>query len=152
LAKLKPPKIGGKGDMEAPTDVPQTDPGTVVGTVGYMSPEQVRGQDADHRSGIFAYGAILYEMLAGKRAVWGETAAETMTAILKAEPPALSETNRNLAPGLERVVRHCLEKKVEERFQSTHDLGFAIESLLGVSGASQPEAVVAPAPIKRRLS
>ena len=151
LAKLKPPKLGGMVDTEAPTNVPQTDPGVIMGTVGYMSPEQVRGQEADHRSDIFAFGAILYEMLTGKRAFWGETAAETMTAILKAEPPELAETNSNLAPGLERVVRHCLEKKAEERFQSTNDLGFAIESLSGVSGASKPEVAVGSAPARRHL-
>ena len=81
-----------------------------MGTVGYMSPEQVRGQTADPRSDIFAFGAILYEMISGKRAFHGETSADTMSAILKEETPELSETARNVPPGLERIVRHCLEK------------------------------------------
>jgi eukaryotic-like serine/threonine-protein kinase len=106
-----------------------TDPGTVMGTVGYMSPEQVRGQDADHRSDIFSFGSILYEMLSGQRAFRRETMAETMTAILKEDPPELSETSTNIAPSLERIVRRCLEKKPERRFQTASDLGFAIESL-----------------------
>jgi Tol biopolymer transport system component len=129
LAKLKPSKFGGSVDTEAPTSFPQTDPGVVMGTVGYMAPEQVRGEEADHRADIFAFGAILYEMLSGRRAFWGETAAETMTAILKAEPPELAEAGRQIAPGIERLVRHCLEKRPEERFQSAGDLGFALEAL-----------------------
>ena len=106
-----------------------TSPGTVMGTVGYMSPEQVRGQDADHRSDIFSFGSILYEMLSGQRAFRRETMAETMTAILKEDPPELSETNTNISPSLERIVRRCLQKKPERRFQTASDLGFAIESL-----------------------
>src|SRR6202021_2126735 len=95
-----------------------TEAGTVLGTAGYMSPEQVRGKEADPRSDIFAFGAILYEMLSGKRAFHGDSAADTMSAILKEEPPELSETNRNVSPALERIVRHCLEKNPAERFQS----------------------------------
>ena len=119
------------------TDVPtrriDTDPGTVIGTVGYMSPEQVRGQVVDHRSDIFAFGAILYEMLSGKRAFHGGSAAETMSAILKEDPPDLSATNRTVAPALERVLHHCLEKNPEERFQSVRDLAFDLQSLSGTS-------------------
>jgi serine/threonine protein kinase/Tol biopolymer transport system component len=115
-----------------------TDPGTVMGTVGYMSPEQVRGHQADHRSDIFSFGAILYEMLAGQRAFRRETMAETMTAILKEEPPELSETNPKINPQLEKVVRRCLEKTPERRFHSAHDLGFALESLIAPSGSSSP--------------
>ena len=95
-----------------------TSPGTVVGTAGYMSPEQVRGRPVDPRTDIFAFGAVMYEMISGKRAFRGDTPADTMSAILKEEPPELTETNRNLPPGLERIVRHCLEKNPEERFQS----------------------------------
>ena len=106
-----------------------TNPGVVMGTVGYMSPEQVRGEKADHRSDIFSFGAILHEMTTGRRAFRRETLAETMTAILKEEPAALSASNPNINPALERIVNRCLEKKPDRRFQSTADLGFALESL-----------------------
>jgi Tol biopolymer transport system component len=106
-----------------------TNPGMVIGTVGYMSPEQVRGQTADHRSDIFSFGAILHEMITGRRAFRRETMAETMTAILKEEPEELSASNPNISPALERIVNRCLEKKPERRFQSTADLGFALEAL-----------------------
>ena len=117
-----------------------------MGTVGYMSPEQVSEREVDHRSDIFSFGAILYEMLSGRRAFPGGSAAESMSAILKEEPPALSEMNRNLTPALERVVRHCLEKRPGERFQSGHDLAFALEALTEASGsASTQQAALAPA-------
>src|SRR5512144_1718195 len=109
-----------------------------------MSPEQVRGRPADVRSDIFAFGAILYEMLSGKRAFHGDSAADTMSAILSKEPPELSETNRNIPPGLERIVRHCLEKNPEERFHSAHDLAFDLQALSAdSSAASRPGAAVA---------
>ncbi len=120
-----------------------TSPGTVMGTAGYMSPEQVRGLPLDHRSDIFSMGAVLYEMLSGKRAFHGDTAADTMSAILKEEPPELTATNRNLPPGLERIVRHCLEKNPEERFQSAHDIAFALESISDVSSSSLSGAAAA---------
>src|SRR6266404_1465614 len=113
-----------------------TNPGVVIGTVGYMSPEQVRGQPADHRSDIFSFGAILHEMITGRRAFKRETMAETMTAILKEEPEELSASNPNLNPSLERIVNRCLEKKPERRFQSTADLGFALESLQAPTSSS----------------
>src|SRR5437870_157026 len=106
-----------------------TNPGVVIGTVGYMSPEQVRGQTADHRSDIFSFGAILHEMITGRRAFRRETMAETMTAILKEEPEELRTSNPNINPSLERIVNRCLEKKPERRFQSTADLSFALEAL-----------------------
>src|SRR5689334_8274141 len=121
LAKLTRPE---STSPEAATVQVATDPGTVMGTVGYMSPEQVRGKNADHRSDIFAFGAILYEMLSGKRAFHGDTPADTMSAILKDDPPDLVETNRNVSPALERIVRHCLEKNPQQRFQSAGDLAF----------------------------
>src|SRR4029450_5564136 len=107
---------------QAQTDIPtrrvDTEPGVVMGTVGYMSPEQVKGRSVDQRSDIFSFGAILYEMLCGRRAFHGESAAETMSAILKEDPPDLSETNQRISPGLERLVNHCLEKNPAERFHS----------------------------------
>jgi serine/threonine protein kinase len=113
-----------------------TDPGKVIGTAGYMSPEQVRGLAADHRSDLFSLGAILYEMLSGTRAFHGESAVETMNAILKEDPPELSQTNQQIVPGLKRVVDHCLEKNREERFQSARDLAFALEALSGANSIS----------------
>lgn len=113
-----------------------TNPGVVMGTVGYMSPEQVRSESVDHRSDIFSFGAILHEMLTGRRAFKRETMAETMTAILKEEPEELSVSLPNINPSLERIVRRCLEKKPERRFQSTHDLGFALDALSSPSSAS----------------
>src|SRR5499426_729196 len=123
-------------DSQAPTIAKEhTDPGTVLGTVGYMSPEQVRGQQADHRSDIFSFGSILYEMLSGLRAFQRDTVAETMTAILKEEPGELSEVSATTHPQLDRIVRRCLEKKPERRFQSAHDLGFALDALATPSGS-----------------
>ncbi len=111
----------------APTVSGHTEPGTVMGTVGYMSPEQVRGLSVDHRSDIFSFGAILYEMLSGKKAFRKDTAADTMSAILKEEPSELSESRSTMSPALDRVVRHCLEKARERRFQSARDIAFALE-------------------------
>src|SRR5580658_8167301 len=134
LAKLTRPETSGGADE--PTMQVNTEPGQVMGTVGYMSPEQVRGKTADHRSDIFAFGSILYEMLSGQRAFQGETPADTMSAILKEEPTELSETARNVPPALERIVRHCLEKIPAHRFQSAGDLAFNLETLTDSSVAS----------------
>lgn len=112
---------------------PVTLPGMVLGTVGYMSPEQVRGEASDARSDIFSFGAVLYEMLTGKRAFKRETSAETMTAVLREEPPELNETGWQGPLGLQRILARCLEKSMERRFQSASDLAFAIESLGGTS-------------------
>jgi eukaryotic-like serine/threonine-protein kinase len=113
-----------------------TEDGHVLGTAGYMSPEQVRGVAVDHRSDFFTFGAILFEMLSGKRAFRRDTAAETMTAILKEDPPELTETNRSVSPALERIVRHCLEKNPDQRFQSARDLAFNLEALSQYSSSS----------------
>ncbi|MGB7584445.1 MAG: protein kinase [Terriglobales bacterium] len=110
-----------------------TEAGVVLGTAGYMSPEQVRGLAIDTRSDIFSFGAILYEMLSGKRAFHGDTAADTMSSILKEDPPDLSATNRNVSPALERIVQHCLEKNPEARFHSASDIAFDLEHLSGIS-------------------
>src|SRR5580692_10549477 len=121
-----------------------TEPGQVMGTVGYMSPEQVRGAQTDPRSDLFSFGAILYEMLSGQRAFKRDTSAETMTAILKEEPPELTRTNPSISPGLERIVHRCLEKEPAQRFQSASDLGFAIEALSGTT-----KSVAIPAAAQR---
>jgi serine/threonine-protein kinase len=128
-------------ETEAPTAAVATEPGVVMGTVGYMSPEQVRGQPADHRSDIFSLGAVLYEMLSGKRAFHGASTADTMSAVLNAEPelaPPLPRTE----PALAQIVRRCLEKSPGERFQSARDLAFALGSL-SISTRSSPMAGVA---------
>ena len=138
LAKLIEHGIGDQATF-APTGG-ATSPGVVLGTVGYMSPEQVRGQETDHRCDIFSFGAILYEMLSGKRAFRGETAADTMSAILKEDPPELTETNRAISPAIERIVRHCLEKNPDERFQSARDIAFNLEALSSISSGSQQAA------------
>ncbi len=124
-----------------------TNPGVVMGTVGYMSPEQVRGQATDHRSDIFSFGAILHEMISGQRAFRRDTMAETMSAILKDEPRELTESNPNVSPALERIVRRCLEKKPERRFQSTSDLGFALESLTAATSSSTTTVPAVPSEI-----
>jgi serine/threonine protein kinase len=116
----------------------ETEPGMVLGTIAYMSPEQVRGRPVDHRSDIFSFGAILCEMLSGKQAFQGESAVEVMGAILKEDPVELSETNPNLNPALCHIVRHCLEKGPEERFQSARDLAFDLGVLAGASSSSAP--------------
>src|SRR5438105_11846561 len=148
LAKLTHTEERGQA-TNLPTATAGTEPGVVLGTLGYMSPEQVRGRPADARSDIFSFGAILYEMLSGQRAFRGDSAADTMSAILKEDPPDLSATNQNISPGLERIVRHCLEKSPEQRFHSAHDLAFDIEALSGTSapGRGAIQAVAGrPAP------
>jgi serine/threonine protein kinase len=110
------------------TETQITDPGSVLGTASYMSPEQVRAKPVDHRSDIFSLGCVLYEMLVGKRAFQGDTAADTMSAILRQEPPSLTTLDTTLPPALDRTVRHCLEKDPDHRFQSARDLAFDLES------------------------
>ena len=151
LAKLKPQQAGA-AESQAPTQKKITDPGTVMGTVGYMSPEQVRGQGVDHRADIFSFGVILYEMLSGKRTFGGESAIEVMNAILKEEPPELAETNAKISPALDKVVRRCLEKKPERRFQTASDLGFALEALYTSSGSRLDTAMALPVLRRERLA
>lgn len=150
LAKFTRPESSGEfGD--AATIQFATEPGLVMGTAGYMSPEQVRGKNADARSDIFAFGAILYELLSGKRAFHGETSADTMSAILKEDPPQLSETGRNVPPGLERIVNHCLEKNPAQRFQSASDVAFNLESLSDVTATSKAGVTALKAPARSWL-
>jgi hypothetical protein len=135
LAKLHQEEPFGSAKPDVQTlDHPHTTPGQVVGTVGYMSPEQVRGQATDHRTDIFAFGAILYEMLSGQRAFHRDSSVETMNAILKEEPKELEEVAANLTPGLDHVVRHCLEKNPAQRFQSASDIAFDLEMISSQSG------------------
>jgi eukaryotic-like serine/threonine-protein kinase len=149
LAKLTHQEEGSQV-TNLPTATAGTEPGIVLGTLGYMSPEQVRGRPADARSDIFSFGAILYEMLSGNHAFRGDSAADTMSAILKEDPPDLSVTNQNISPGLEHVVRHCLEKSPEQRFQSARDLAFNLGELSGASGTSVVGAPMARG--RRRFS
>ena len=135
-------RVGMEGaETNAPTTPAATEPGTVMGTVGYMSPEQVRGRDIDARTDIFAFGAILYEMLSGRRAFKGDSHVETLNAILKEEPPELLETGRGISPALERIVRHCLEKSPEARFHSAGDIAFDLEALSGSSSGASSASV-----------
>ncbi len=133
LAKQRAVVATADATMTSPN---QTSAGTVLGTAGYMSPEQVRGEAVDNRSDIFALGAILYEMIAGQRAFRGDSSVEVMTSILKQEPPELSESTTNVSLGLQRIVHRCLEKKPEARFQSASDLAFALDSLSSAGTSS----------------
>jgi hypothetical protein len=142
-------KTGGPGpDSEGATlTSAQTAAGMVMGTASYMAPEQVRGESVDARTDIFAFGAVLYEMLSGHRAFRRDTSAETMTAVLKDDPPELKDPLHPISPALDRIVRRCLEKSPEQRFQSAKDLAFALEAL---SGTSHTSAVQANAVTSRR--
>ena len=133
LAKLTQPEKANASQTNLPTVTPGTEAGMVLGTLGYMSPEQVRGKPADARSDIFSFGAILYEMLSGRRAFHADTAADTISAILTRDPPDLSETNRRIPEALDRIVRHCLEKSPEARFHSASDIAFDLEAISGTS-------------------
>jgi serine/threonine protein kinase/sugar lactone lactonase YvrE len=124
-------------ESHLPTAQIRTNPGTVMGTVGYMAPEQVRGQSVDARSDIFSFGAVLYEMLSGRRAFHGDSNADTMSAVLREDPPELSHSGRAIPPALERIAMHCLEKNPTQRFQSVRDIAFDLQSL-SVSSGTQP--------------
>ncbi len=136
LAKLTESQPDGNRSL-IPTSPAGTEAGVVLGTVGYMSPEQIKGLPAVPGSDIFAFGAILYEMLTGKRAFQGDSPVETMSAILKEDPPDVRESVANLSPALDRILRHCLEKNPDARFQSARDLSFDLEMISESSGASK---------------
>src|SRR5580693_1256271 len=126
-----------------------TKSGAVIGTVAYMSPEQLRGKTVDHRSDIFAVGAILYEMLTGRRAFRGETEVDTISAVLRENPPAINLDQASVPTSFQQIVRHCLEKEPENRFQSARDLAFALDTLANASGtirlrARQPRLRIVP--------
>ena len=146
LAKLT--QVSARDAQLGTPTMTSTEPGVVMGTVGYMSPEQVRGETADHRTDLFSLGLILYEMLTGKRAFHKPTSAETMSAILNEDPPAVSQIVSAMPPALQRVVQRCLEKNPVQRFQSASDLAFALEALS--DSGSAPSAAVAA--VKQRTS
>ena len=129
-----------------------TTPGMVLGTTGYMSPEQVRGLAVDHRSDIFSFGAVLFEMLAGKRAFRGATPADTMSAILSGDPPELESGTRTMPPMLDRLVRRCLEKSPDERYQSARDIAFNLESLSTISTGESGSATAPAAAVEAASS
>jgi serine/threonine protein kinase len=145
-----------------PSTVTLTEPGTIVGTLGYMSPEQIRGQEVDARGDIFSLGCVLYEMLAGRRAFARDTAADAMAAALQEDPPPLSSVQPAVSSALERIVLRCLEKTLERRFQSTSDLAFALSTTERMvttgsdAGAVRPSAApthaVLPLPDGARLA
>jgi hypothetical protein len=145
LAKLAKLAVAADEGATLGATAQDTTPGVVLGTVGYMSPEQVKGEPADARSDIFALGGILYEMLSVQRAFLRDTSAETMTAILKEDPPELSSLGKPISPALERIVRRCLEKKPLQRFQSARDLAFDLEGLSGTSSTSATALAAAKA-------
>src|SRR5713226_6002939 len=148
LAKLAEPNQTLGGSDVATMN---TTPGMVMGTLAYMSPEQLRGRKVDERSDIFSFGAILYEMVSANRAFQAETNVDIITAILTQDPLERSEARSALPPALERVVRHCLEKSPEDRFQSARDLLFNLEAITGASPTVAMPAEMAPARSKPYL-
>jgi len=151
LAKLRRPEEFGSPEA-AMTQGTVTVPGIVMGTVGYMSPEQVRGQRVDHRSDLFALGALFYEMLSGKRAFQGNTPADTLTAILMHDPPSLIGTSPNITAPLERIIRRCLEKDPNERFQSAKEVGFALKALSDVPASVTADSEKATVRVPQQMT
>jgi Tol biopolymer transport system component len=147
-----PPEPGAAGsELSLQSTVPgHTSPGTRLGTVAYMSPEQVRGVAVDHRSDIFSFGTVLYEMVSGRPAFRKATSSETLAAILTEDPPGLPET---LPPALQTLVWRCLEKSSAERFQSARDLAFALETMLsgGNSGSLSGRPGGSQSPKRQRV-
>ena len=150
LAKLTRPEDLLHNPSELRTITQITEAGAIVGTIGYMSPEQVRGDSADVRSDIFSFGVILYEMLSGRRAFTGNTTVAVMHAILSGEPPALAQADCDVPPSLARIVQQCLEKRPEERFQSAPDLASQLR-LLPIPSACDSPRGTAPAGTPKRV-
>ncbi len=148
LARLVKGEADSAPDSAAPTAEQGTKPGAVLGTIGYMSPEQVKGKPADARSDIFALGVMLYEMLSGERPFQGDSEAEVMTAILKEDPSPLAKKDLSIPPMLERTVAHCLEKNPNRRFQSARDVAFALES---ATSSSSTDVSLPPLPEEKRM-
>ena len=144
-------EAAGAKETEAPTGSRGTEPGTVMGTMGYMSPEQVKGLPVDQRSDIFSFGAILYELLSGKKAFRRDTKAETMAAIMRDEPPELTQSGRNISPALDHIVRHCLEKDRERRFQSARDVAFALGGNRRYADVTSGAQLAAPPTGRRKV-
>jgi serine/threonine protein kinase len=145
LARLAQKASAARADIDGVTlTSSHTAAGLVMGTASYMAPEQVRGEPADARTDIFAFGAVLYEMLSGRRAFLRDTPAETMTAILKEDPPELSDSAHPVSPALDRIMRRCLEKNPEQRFQSAKDLSFALSALSGTDSSAAARITSAP--------
>jgi eukaryotic-like serine/threonine-protein kinase len=146
----EPPPAG--GDTNAPTVAALTEPGMLMGTVGYMSPEQARGKPADARSDIFSFGVVVFEMLSGQRPFQRDTPAETLTAILRDDPPELPAAVRESSPAFDRIVRRCLEKDPEARFQLARDVAFTIEAVAGARMPRHSPAGAAGSPTESRRS
>jgi TolB-like protein/lipoprotein NlpI len=141
----------GSEKTSAPTDAAHTAPGTVMGTMGYMSPEQVRGLPVDHRTDIFSLGAVLYEMLSGRKAFKRDTASDTMAAIMRDEPAEISQSGRNIPVALDHIVRHCLEKDPDSRFQSAKDVAFALSEASGPTTVTSGVQAIPPARGNNRI-
>ncbi len=159
LAKQAPKLATGSGSNSLmPTEAlaaggsHQTEAGMILGTVGYMSPEQVRGEAVDARSDVFAFGVVLYEMLSGKKPFARDTTSDTLAAILRDDPPELEASGRAIPAGLQRILQHCLEKDSAHRFQETHDLAFALENLSSASSGSDVPFTAPFAPPNRRTT
>jgi serine/threonine protein kinase len=144
LAKLIDQESTGVVSSVLPASPPGTSPGLVLGTTGYLSPEQVRGEPADRRTDIFALGVVLYEMLTGKRAFVRETLPETMTAILRNDPPDIRSSNPQVSLPLDQVLRRCMDKEPSQRFETMHDLSLALSTIEAAPTSST--AVVTPVP------
>src|SRR6185312_5807290 len=147
LAKFSPAALGDDRTLPAGGE---TAAGVVLGTVSYMSPEQARGQAADARSDVFSLGAVIYEMLSGRRAFGRDTAADTISAILREEPAELELANSALAAPIERILRHCLEKQPARRFQAAEDLAFALEGVNEAHSTTSLQAAAPAGPNRRR--
>ncbi len=145
LARMEPGVGGEAGSGDVVTKTLDTKPGTVLGTLNYMSPEQVRGKNTDARSDIFALGCVLHEMVGGEKTFSGETSADTMTAILKDEPVSVIDSCTDAGPELDRVISRCLEKKPEQRFHSATDLAFTLRGILSSTSVFKP-----PPEVERR--